>query len=84
MVSGFFMENRELRMENETVALILHSQLLRYSRYRIKCLTGGKGFYRVVKLRQNLPEIGRTDSCAKCRHRLPFVRLCEGRFFLPL
>ena len=35
-------------MENETVALILHSQLLRYSRYRIKCLTGGKGFYRVV------------------------------------
>lgn len=68
-------------MENETVALILHSQLLRYSRYRIKCLTGGKGFYRVVKLRQNLPEIGRTDSCAKCRHRLPFVRLCEGVFF---
>lgn len=62
-------------MENETVMLILHSQLLRYSRYRIKYLTGGKGFYRVVKLQQNLPEIGRTDSCAKCRHRLPFVRL---------
>ena len=28
----------------------------------------------------DLPEIGRTDSCAKCRHRLPFVRLCEGVF----
>lgn len=30
-------------MENETVALILHSQLLRYSRYR-KCLTAGDAF----------------------------------------
>ena len=33
-VSGFFMENGGLRTENETVMLILHSQLLRYSRYR--------------------------------------------------
>ena len=40
-------------MENETVMLILHSQLLRYSRYR-KMLDRRRCVYRVVKLRQNI------------------------------
>lgn len=41
-------------MENETVALILHFQLLRYSRYRKKMLDRRRCVYRVVKLRQNI------------------------------
>ncbi len=67
-------------MENETVMLILHSQLLRYSRYRIKCLTAGNAFYRVVKLRQNLPEIAERTAVQNAVTGFPLSDCAKGVF----
>ena len=46
-----------------------------------KCLTAGDASIVLQNCGRILPEISGTASCAKCRHRLPFVRLCEGCFF---